>query len=31
MGVPQESILDVTLFAIKINALAAIILQNIHK
>ena len=31
MGVPQGSILSVTLFAIKINALAATILQDIHK
>ena len=31
MGVPQGSILSVTLFAIKINALAATIPQDIYK
>ena len=31
MGVPQGSILRVTLFTIKINALAAMIHQDIHK
>ena len=30
MGVPQGSMLSVTLFAIRINAIAAVILQDIH-